>query len=564
MVDESWQERLGAISRYTDSAVSVLTADGTVEWVSDSFVTLTGHSVEEAVGTCRWDLLRGPFLQTQVYQRFRDEVAAGALPVMVEAPVHRADGAFYWAALNVQRLDDDDARLVCIESDITRRRRAEESARQALVRAQRLGADLRQEKHLISSLLATAPVAVWWKDTDLAYLGCNQAFVVLRGVTSAAELVGRNEAQLQLGDPLGEVLAEVEQEVRATGKPVHGRRLTVTRPGSPLQTFILSVLPHSQSRQTIGVVGVCTDVTQMAELERQVSQTSRLEAIGQLAAGVAHEINTPVQYTSDNVRFVSDSFATLLKGLLELQEVCTGESVDPATPGQVAQRLASLDLGFLAEEVPNALTQSQEGLERVAQIVRAMKEFSHPGGERTATDINHLVDSTIQVSRSEWKYVARLEADLAPDVGEIPCYAGDLKQALLNILVNATHAVQERRELDRTDALGLIRVATRRTAQEVVIRVSDTGIGMEQNVLRRIFDPFFTTKAVGKGTGQGLSLAHSAIVTKHHGRIEVTSQPLEGTTFSIVLPIPTDADAESTPPAGPGLDSSEAHGELIG
>jgi two-component system, NtrC family, sensor kinase len=203
---------------------------------------------------------------------------------------------------------------------------------------------------------------------------------------------------------------------------------------------------------------------------------------------------------------------------------------------RVMALLGGLDMDFLAEEVPSALAQSQEGLDRVAQIVRAMKEFSHPGGERTPTDLNQLVDSTIQVSRNEWKYVATMEQDLDPTVGEIPCYAGDLKQALLNILVNAAHAVDERRRVQGCEALGKLRVATRRTDTGVVITVSDDGIGMEEDVLRRIFDPFFTTKSVGKGTGQGLSLAHSAIVTKHHGRIDVTSKPLAGSVFSIVLP----------------------------
>jgi signal transduction histidine kinase len=202
--------------------------------------------------------------------------------------------------------------------------------------------------------------------------------------------------------------------------------------------------------------------------------------------------------------------------------------------------------------VPSALAQSQEGLDRVAQIVRAMKEFSHPGGERTPTDLNQLVESTIQVSRNEWKYVSRLESSLDPELGEIPCFAGDIKQALLNILVNAAHAVDERRRQQDTDELGLITVTTARTDTDVVITVSDNGIGMDEEVRRRIFDPFFTTKTVGKGTGQGLSLAHSAVVTKHHGRIDVTSTPMQGTAFTIVLPIPVGTAGDSVAMEAPG------------
>jgi signal transduction histidine kinase len=322
------------------------------------------------------------------------------------------------------------------------------------------------------------------------------------------------------------------------------QRITVTEPGQPLQTFLLSVLPRLENRRMVGVLGVCTDITQAAELERQVSQTSRLESIGQLAAGIAHEINTPVQYASDNVLFLTDSFQSIfgaLRALQELSQSCT----DPALCARVDALLGDLDMDFLATEVPSALAQSQEGLDRVAQIVRAMKEFSHPGGERTPTDLNQLVDSTIQVSRNEWKYVAELEQDLDPSIGQIPCYAGDLKQALLNILVNAAHAVEERRRVQGCEVLGRLQVATRRTDTGVVITVSDDGIGMQEEVLRRIFDPFFTTKGVGKGTGQGLSLAHSAIVTKHHGRIDVTSEPLAGTVFSIVLPVTGGDGAEA-------------------
>jgi two-component system NtrC family sensor kinase len=534
------RERLELVVRYTDSAIAVLDMDGVIEWVSDTFIALTGFGREEAVGRRRWDLVRGPFLQTAAYARFDAEVRAGR-PATVEAPVHRPDGSLYWAAWTVQPMyaEGRAVNLLCIERDITKRRRAEEMARQTLVRAQRLGAELRQEKYLMTSVLSTVPHGVWWKDTELTYLGCNQAYVALRGLSSAAEVVGRKEHQVLVNDLFGPRLAELEEQVLAGGDPVNDHRLTIAEPGQSLQTFLISVLPRVENRQLVGVLGVCTDVSQMAELERQVSQTSRLESIGQLAAGIAHEINTPVQYASDNVRFVADSFDAIYRAVRELQAL-SGERHDPVLQGRVASLIEDVDLDFLAEEVPAALAQSQEGLDRVAQIVRAMKEFSHPGGERTPTDINQLVESTVQVSRNEWKYVARLEQNLAPDVGQVPCYAGDVKQALLNILVNAAHAVEERRRRQGSDQLGLIKVSTVHVDGDVMISVADDGVGMDEEVLRRIFDPFFTTKSVGKGTGQGLSLAHSAIVTKHRGRIEVTSRPMAGSVFTIVLPVPKD------------------------
>lgn len=531
------RERLEMAVHYSDSAIAVLTVDGVIEWVSDTFIALSGVTREEALGRRCWELIRGPFTGSEAFVRFRAEVNAGRA-ASVEAPLHRPDGSLYWVSWAVQPVFRDGrmVKLLSVQRDITKRRRAEEMARQALVRAQRLGAELRREKQLIASVLASVPTGVWWKDTGLAYMGCNQAYVSLRGLTSAAELIGRREKQLPVTDVFGPRLEELEQQVLVGGDPVTDQRITLTDPGRPLRTFLLGVLPRWENRELAGVLGVCTDISQVTDLERQVSQTSRLESIGQLAAGIAHEINTPVQYASDNVRFVTDSFQSVLDGLGSLREI-SGESGDPATRKRLDQLLTDLDLDFLAEEVPSALIQSQEGLSRVAQIVRAMKEFSHPGGERIPTDINQLVESTIQVSRNEWKYVSRLEHDLTADVGEIPCFAGDVKQALLNIVVNAAHAVDERRRRQGVEDLGLITVTTRRTGDEVVIAVTDDGIGMDEDVRRRIFDPFFTTKGVGKGTGQGLSLAHSAIVTKHHGRIDVSSAPMQGTTFSIVLPV---------------------------
>jgi signal transduction histidine kinase len=201
-----------------------------------------------------------------------------------------------------------------------------------------------------------------------------------------------------------------------------------------------------------------------------------------------------------------------------------------------------LDLEFVSEEVPAALTQSLEGLERVAQIVRAMKDFSHPGGERALTDLNRMVDSTVQVTRNEWKYVAELELDLDPEAGEVPCYEGEIKQTLLNVIVNAAHAIEERQERLGDQDQGLIKIVTKRRDGTVLISVSDTGVGMPPEVRARVFDPFFTTKPVGRGTGQGLAIAHNCVVNKHHGRFDVSSEPGVGSVFTIILPTAVQED----------------------
>ena len=280
-------------------------------------------------------------------------------------------------------------------------------------------------------------------------------------------------------------------------------------------------------------------LSRVSELEVALAQATRLESIGRLAAGIAHEINTPVQFVSDNTQFLSESFEDLLAVLravprLVAESAATGCGNTAAE--ELRQAVERADLDFLLEEIPKALKDSREGISRVAQIVRAMKDFSHPGSDRVDTDINRSVESTVQVSRNEWKYVADVVLDLDHSIGAIPCFEGEIKQALLNVIVNAAHAIEERRTDDESAPPGRIEVSTRTDGDSVVVAVSDNGAGMTAETRRQAFDPFFTTKPVGKGTGQGLSLAHTAVVVKHGGRIGVTSRPGHGTTITFHLP----------------------------
>jgi signal transduction histidine kinase len=322
-----------------------------------------------------------------------------------------------------------------------------------------------------------------------------------------------------------------------SGDPAENQRLQITAPGRGAVDLLLSVLPQTdETGRVCGVIGVAADVTHLTTLEQQLAQATRLESIGQLAAGIAHEINTPVQYVSDNTRFLTDSFAEVLTTLRTVNDLSAGD--DPVA-GQLRTALARMDLEFLAEEIPSALSQSQEGLTRVAQIVRAMKDFSHPGQGRAEADLNRAVESTVQVSRNEWRYVADLDLDLGPDLGMVPCFEGELKQVLLNIIVNAAQAIAEAPSHAGGQILGHIAIRTERTDDGVRITISDNGPGMDDAVRRKIFDPFFTTKPVGKGTGQGLSMAYAVIVQKHGGTLNVESVPGEGSTFTITLPDPS-------------------------
>ena len=286
-------------------------------------------------------------------------------------------------------------------------------------------------------------------------------------------------------------------------------------------------------------------------LEHKLAQAQKLESMGMLSAGIAHEINTPVQYITDNTRFMQKSFKDMLTLINSY-----GSIVDQlvAAPGQdemrkqVEQARSQCDLTFILEELPPALEDSLGGLRNVARIVSAMKDFSYLGryDEVESADINTAVQSTVTVSRNEWKYVAKLDMDLELGLPEINCYVGDVKQALLNLIVNAAHAVEARREADQTTELGMLCVRTRYDDEWVYIDVEDDGGGIPEVVQPKLFEPFFTTKPSGKGTGQGLPIARTVIEKKNHGKLTYRTELGHGTVFTVWLPrggVPLGEDA---------------------
>src|ERR1700677_202644 len=262
-------------------------------------------------------------------------------------------------------------------------------------------------------------------------------------------------------------------------------------------------------------------------MEVQLRQAQKLEAIGQLAAGIAHEINTPTQYVGDNTRFIEESWAMLAKVLHSHQELLRALKEDCLTidmAASVADLVAGADLEYLYEQIPAAIKATLEGVERVAKIVRAMKEFSHPGSkEKAVANLNKAIESTAAVARNEWKYVADLKLDLDPALLPVPCFLGEFNQSILNLVINAAHAIGDVVK-EHPGTKGTITIQTRREGNQVEIRVSDTGGGIPEAVRPRIFEPFFTTKGVGKGSGQGLSIVYASIVKKHGGSVSFETQ----------------------------------------
>ena len=284
-----------------------------------------------------------------------------------------------------------------------------------------------------------------------------------------------------------------------------------------------------------------SDVTDREILGQQLRQAQKLEAIGQLAAGIAHEINTPTQYVGDNTRFLQESwhsFNELLAIAREMRQLAAAGLIPPQTLQRFDTLAQAADFEYLQAEIPRAIEQSLDGIERVAKIVRAMKDFSHPGSEeKRSIDINQAIETTITVARNEWKYVSDVETHFDPNLPLVPCHAGEFNQVILNLLINAAQAIAEAME-DGSRGKGTIVVSTMRDQDWAEISISDTGAGVPEAVRSRVFEPFFTTKPVGKGTGQGLALAHTAIVRRHGGKIWFDSELGKGTTFYIRMPLP--------------------------
>ena len=308
----------------------------------------------------------------------------------------------------------------------------------------------------------------------------------------------------------------------------------------------LTVNPlNGDDKSILGLTIIGADITDRKNMESQLQQSHKMEAIGQLAAGIAHEINTPVQFVGDNTRFFQDSFDDLIQVIKKQQEALSAARSNSLTDELVEetqQLIEECDLEYLEEEIPLAIEQSLKGVERIAKIVQAMKIFAHPGMvAKEPVDINQEIEKTITITRNEWKYVADLKTDFEESLPLVPIFRAEFNQVILNMIVNAAHAIAEKNK-DNQSENGTIHIRTIHEGNQAKICIGDTGAGIPEDIRHKIFDLFFTTKEPGKGTGQGLAISHSVIVKKHNGTLTLESQEGEGSTFTIGLPL----EAETT------------------
>jgi PAS domain S-box-containing protein len=399
------------------------------------------------------------------------------------------------------------------------------------VERQNLADALAHERNVLRTMIDLIPAFIYAKDAHSRFTAANKLVAHRMGV-EPSELIGKTDFDFFPREHAERFFAD-EQALIQSGVPLIDREeLAFDKTRGKDRVILTSKIPLRDAAGNLtGFVGTGFDITDRKDAEARMASSDRLESIGRLAAGVAHEINTPIQYLNDSVTFIRDGVGELLAYIDELHKLTD------------ARPAASDDVDYMREELPPAMTRVAEGLSRIAEIVRSMKVLSHADQrEMSDVDLNCSVTSTLVVARSEYRDIADVETDLGT-IPRVICHGGQINQVVLNLVVNAAHAISDTNK--GSGVRGKIVVRTREENGRVVISIEDTGGGIPEAIRPRIFDPFFTTKEVGRGTGQGLSVSRNMIVKGHGGELDFTTEIGKGTTFFVRLPIA--GPAEETP-----------------
>ena len=382
---------------------------------------------------------------------------------------------------------------------------------------------LAHERNVLRTMIDLIPAFIYAKDAQSRFTACNN-LVASRMGTTPRELIGKTDFDFFPREMAEKFFAD-EQAMMNSGKPlIDHEELAFDKIRGMDRVILTSKIPLRDINGNLtGIVGTGFDITDRKALDERMASGERLESIGRLAAGVAHEINTPIQFLNDSVSFISEGVTDLLA------------YIDKLHASMAQKPEADEDVEYLREELPPALTRVADGLSRIAEIVRSMKDFSHADQhEMSQVDLNRAINSTLVIARSEYKMVADLETEFGT-LPSITCHGGQINQVILNLVVNAAHAIAD--VVKDSGGRGKITVKTRVVDKHVVISIADTGGGIPEAVRARIFDPFFTTKDVGRGTGQGLSIARSVVVKGHGGTLDFETEMGKGSTFFVSLPI---------------------------
>jgi two-component system, NtrC family, sensor kinase len=533
------ETRFQLVSRATNDAVWDWELSTGKVWWNESIQTLFGYAAEDVGDDATW-------WYEHIHPEDVDRIISNVDAAIEnnwnyysgEYRFQRKDGTYAPTLERGYVISDDKGnpvRILGSMMDLTEFKKSEEALRQSQV-------ELRRQLDFTSAITASFGDGLYALDASGRLTFMNRAAETMLGY-KASDWLGRNihdrlHAPHHNGTPCTVETCPL-WSVLTSGQTIKkeedlftnsdGAVISVSCISSPIITF----------GEISGAVISFRDITERRALETQLRHAQKLESIGQLAAGIAHEINTPIQYVGDNMRFVEDGFeaqSRVLSKYEELSRACKAYEPTAELLAQLDEVIAAADVEYLAAEMPKAIQQSLDGIQRIGKIVQSMKDFAHPGSaEKQAVDLNRAIESTVTVARNEWKYVAEMEMKLDATLPNVPCHLGEFNQVILNLIVNASHAITE--IVGDTGGKGRITIATQRVEDWIEVSVADTGGGIPEAIRPRIFDPFFTTKTVGKGTGQGLAISHNVIVEKHGGSITFDTKEGVGTTFILRIPL---------------------------
>ncbi len=558
--------RLAIVAEKTQNAVIITDDEGYIQWVNEGFTRLTGYEFGEVVGGLGY-LLQGAETDAKMVETIRTTMWARK-PFSGEIYNYRKDGKGFWMSISITPIFKEDGTVegfVAVQMDVTERKAMEEKLRRAhdelelrvaertaelltandalkieISERRRAEVELKEAQQFLRKVIDSVPNMIFVKDYSRRFTLVNNATAEFHG-TTVENMLGKTIAEIHTQSDENRRVDEADAHVLESleEKFISEERLTDAEKNTRWLQIVKRPLMLDDSGQRF-MIGVVTDLTERKLLENHLRHSQKMESIGQLAAGVAHEINTPTQYVSDNTRFVRNSFAEISLSLAELRRLAASLDKNEAEQKifeEIEANICRRDIEYLTAEIPKAVEQSLEGLGRIAKIVSSMRTFAHPGAiEKIASNLNAAIESTVSVAQSEWKYFAEVETRLDEELPLVPCLLDEINQVVLNMIINATHAIADSAQTG-TQGKGKITITTTHVADWAEIRIADTGAGIPPEVQSQIFDPFFTTKEVGKGTGQGLAISHNVIVNKHGGELTFETVPSQGTTFVIRLPL---------------------------
>lgn len=516
------QEHVALLANATHDAIVLLDGEHRITHFNEAAVHMFGYAESETIGRYLHELVApgkdlAAFEVSLVHHEHQPEKAPGQTRLQLSA--RRKSGAEFPVELSLARTTVNGAPgTLAVIRDVTGRVLQE--------------LRLRTRQSELLAILAIIPVGLAVVGLDRRVRWANPAMLSLVGAEAVTELseLPCHKAICLAPDGACPILDQ--------HKVVELQEVSLARRRGAPVVVLKSIYTVNLDEEPV-LLEVFVDLTARKQLEAELVQARKLEAVGQLAAGIAHEINTPTQYAFDNTAFLGRGFAKLvplLKAYQALVEDLENGPLDPKRAEAERALFAKVKLPYLIEEIPRAISEAQEGLGRIAAIVRAMKDFSHPSaGVLTPVDLGSLIATAITVSRNEWKYAADVVTDFSSTLGPVPCLRDELGQVILNLIVNAAHAIGEANQADPSNK-GTITISTRDAGASAEIIVRDTGCGIPESAQSRVFEPFFTTKVVGKGTGQGLAIAYSVVVDKHRGTIRFETELGVGTAFFVTIP----------------------------